>query len=195
LDLAPGLRSEGLRGGQLSFDGQLVDDARFVVGLARTAAAHGASVLTRCAAEELHGDRAVVRDRITGSALQLRPRVTVNATGVWAQELVPQVKLLPSRGTHLVLDERVFGGLRSALTIPVPGDASRFTLVLPQQDGRVYVGLTDEPLQGPTPDVPPVPEHDVDFLLGVLGSVLAEPPGRGDVAGAYAGLRPLLDAG
>lgn len=195
LALAPGLRPEGLRGGQLSFDGQLVDDARFVVGLARTAAAHGACVLTRCAAEELHGDRALLRDRITGSALQLRPRVTVNATGVWAQALVPQVKLLPSRGTHLVLDQSAFGGLRSALTVPVPGDPSRFTLVLPQQDGRVYVGLTDEPLEGPTPDVPTVPDHDVDFLLDVLGGVLAEPPGRGDVTGAYAGLRPLLDAG
>ncbi|MDT0303045.1 glycerol-3-phosphate dehydrogenase/oxidase [Streptomonospora wellingtoniae] len=195
LHLAPGLRSDGLRGGQLSFDGQLVDDARLVVGLARTAAAHGTAVLTRCGAEELHGDRAVLRDRLTGAALDVRPRATVNATGVWAQELAPQVRLRPSRGTHLVLSESRLGGLRAAVTVPVPGDPTRFALVLPQQDGRVYVGLTDEPLDGPAPDVPPVPEHDVDFLLRVLGGVLAAPPGRGDVAGVFAGLRPLLDAG
>nr|WP_156003869.1 glycerol-3-phosphate dehydrogenase/oxidase [Streptomonospora sp. PA3] len=195
LHLAPGLRPEGLRGGQLSFDGQLVDDARLVVDLARTAAAHGAAVLTRCAAEELEGGRALLRDRLTGTALELRPRAVVNAAGVWAQELVPQVRLRPSRGTHLVLPGRLFGGLRSALTIPVPGEATRFALVLPQQDGRVYVGLTDEPLDGPTPDVPAVPEDDVAFLLDVIGGVLAAPPRRADVAGAFAGLRPLLDAG
>lgn len=39
--LAPGTAMAGLRGGLLSWDGQLVDDARLVVAIARTAAAHG----------------------------------------------------------------------------------------------------------------------------------------------------------
>ena len=38
LGLAPALRAAGLRGGLLSWDGQLEDDARLVVGIARTAA-------------------------------------------------------------------------------------------------------------------------------------------------------------
>ncbi|MGH3378788.1 MAG: FAD-dependent oxidoreductase, partial [Actinoallomurus sp.] len=56
LRLAPALRSYGLRGGLLSWDGQLVDDARLVTALARTAAANGARVLTRCRALALDGD-------------------------------------------------------------------------------------------------------------------------------------------
>ena len=44
--LAPALRPDGLRGALLSWDGQLEDDARLVVAVARTAAAHGARVLT-----------------------------------------------------------------------------------------------------------------------------------------------------
>lgn len=195
LELAPAVSPEGLRGGQLAHDGQLVDDARLVVALARTAAAHGAAVLTRCAAEELHGDGAVLRDTLSGRRLEITAGAVVNATGVWADRLVPDVHLRPSRGSHLVLSGEFFGGMRSALTIPVPGDRSRFVLVLPQTDGRVYVGLTDEPLEGPVPDVPTAPERDVDFLLETLGGILSVPPRRSDVLGSYAGLRPLLDSG
>jgi glycerol-3-phosphate dehydrogenase len=66
--------------------------------------------------------------------------------------------------------------------------------VLPQLDGRLYIGLTDEPLDGDIPDVPEVPESDVDFLLGVASSVLERDLTRADVLGSYAGLRPLLEA-
>ena len=47
LALAPGLRPGGLRGGLLSWDGQLEDDARLVTTIARTAASYGAHVRTR----------------------------------------------------------------------------------------------------------------------------------------------------
>ncbi|MBC6462698.1 FAD-dependent oxidoreductase, partial [Actinomadura sp. HBU206391] len=69
LRLAPGLRTYGLRGGLLSWDGQVCDDARLVTATARTAAAHGARVLTRCRALSLAGDGARVRDELTGEEL------------------------------------------------------------------------------------------------------------------------------
>src|SRR3954452_2174336 len=43
--LAPSVRREGLRGALVTWDGQLEDDARLVVRLARTAASPGASLL------------------------------------------------------------------------------------------------------------------------------------------------------
>ena len=76
---------------------------------------------------------------------------------------------------------------------PVPGERNRFVFALPQPDGRVYVGLTDEPLDGPVPDVPEPTEAEIGFLLDVIGGVVAQPVTRTDVVGAYAGLRPLLD--
>ena len=59
----------------------------------------------------------------------------------------------------------------------------------------MYVGLTDEPVDGPVPDVPEPSEAEVDFLLDVVSATLARPLTRDDVVGAFAGLRPLLDAG
>ncbi|MFI9615799.1 glycerol-3-phosphate dehydrogenase/oxidase [Streptomyces sp. NPDC052023] len=191
--MAPALRTEGLRGGLLSWDGKLTDDARLVTALARTAAARGARVLTRVRALELTASGARIRDELTGEEGEIRARAVINASGVWAGDLVDGIRIRPSRGTHLVLRSEHLGPIPAGLHIPIPGETNRFVLVLPQDDGRVYVGLTDEPLDGPVPDVPEVPETDIGFLLDVLGSVLDAPVGREDVVGAFAGLRPLLD--
>lgn len=191
--LVPALRPAGVRGGLLSWDGRLTDDARLVTALARTAAAYGARVLTRLRALELTATGARVRSTLTGEEGEIRARTVINATGVWAGGLVDGVRVRPSRGTHLVLRAEALGPLPAGLHLPVPGESSRFVLVLPQDDGRVYVGLTDEPVTGPVPDVPEAPEADIGFLLDVLGSVLDVPVRRSDVVGAFAGLRPLLE--
>lgn len=192
--LLRGVRRRGLRGGLLGWDGQLEDDARLVISLARTAADHGAKVLPRTRVVTLTGDGATVRDELTGTAHDIKARAVVNAAGVWASELVPDIRLRPSRGTHVVLRADTVGSPRAAVMAPVPGEANRFVFALPQPDGLVYVGLTDEPVAGPVPDVPEPTEPEIGFLLDVIGSVFEQPVHRHHVVGAYAGLRPLLDA-
>lgn len=191
--LAPGLRAGGLRGGLLSFDGQLVDDARLVIALARTAAGFGAHVLTRVRATALERGGADVVDQRSGASFRIRARAVVNATGVWAGELAPDVRLRPSRGSHLVVDAEAAGLAGTALVVPMPEHSGRFALLLPQADGRALIGLTDEPVEGPIPAVPEVPETDVDFLLQAVRGVLDRPLGREHVLGSFAGLRPLLE--
>lgn len=193
LNLAPSLRPDGLRGGLLAWDGQLEDDARLVTTVARTAAAHGAHVRTRARVTAATGTGVRLRDELTGEVHEVRARAVVNATGVWAGGLDAQVRLRPSRGTHLVLRASALPHTRVAVMVPIPGTTARFAMVLPQPDGTTYVGLTDEPVTGPVPDVPVPSEAEVDFLLDVVGSALAVPPTRGDVVGAFAGLRPLLE--
>ncbi|GAA2587925.1 glycerol-3-phosphate dehydrogenase/oxidase [Actinomadura fulvescens] len=193
LRLAPALRPYGLRGGLLSWDGQLADDARLVTAIARTAAAHGAKILTRCRALTLTGDGAEVRDELTGRTFGIRARGVVNATGVWAGGLVEGVRLRPSRGTHLVVRAESLRGLTAGMHVPIPGERARFILVIPQGDGRVYVGLTDEPADEPIPDVPTPTEAEIGFLLDILDSALDVPVRRDEVIGSFAGLRPLLD--
>ncbi|GAA1675915.1 glycerol-3-phosphate dehydrogenase/oxidase [Fodinicola feengrottensis] len=193
--LVPALRRDGLRSAILSWDGQLTDDARLVVAIARTAAGQGVRVLTRCAAEDLTGGGATLRDTRTGDTLALRARAVVNATGVWAAQNAPDVRLRPSRGTHLVLPDTAFGGLRAALTVPVPTERNRYVLALPQVDGRVFVGLTDEQVDGPIPDVPEPTDAERAFLLATVNRALDRDVRPEQVLGAYAGLRPLLDSG
>jgi glycerol-3-phosphate dehydrogenase len=195
LALAPGLSAQGLRGALLAYDGALVDDARLVVTLARTAASFGARILTRLSASSLSADRVTVRDGLSGSTVDIHARQVINATGVWAGTLTGAVRLRPSLGSHLVLAPGTVPMGTASVNIGVPGETNRFVFLLPQPDGRVYLGLTDEPVSDPIPSVPVVPESDVDFLLSLASSVLSRPLTRADVAGSYAGLRPLVEGG
>ena len=114
LEMAPTLRTEGLRGGLLYHDG-VEDDARYTLAVARTAIADGGLAVTRVRAtglkvEASYGTLEAVRaqDLITGTAFEIRTRAVVDATGVWAAE--PDhvfgggsLRILPSRGAHLVV--------------------------------------------------------------------------------------------
>ncbi|MER7756489.1 glycerol-3-phosphate dehydrogenase/oxidase [Kitasatospora sp. NPDC097643] len=193
--LVPGVRAAGLSGALVAHDGQLVDDARLVVALARTAAQYGASVLTRVRAEQVTGTSARLVDTVSGQSLTVEAGTVVNATGVWAGEVDTSIKLRPSRGTHVLVDAAALGHPTAALTVPVPGSTSRFVFALPQQLGRVAIGLTDEDAPGPIPDEPVPTEGEIGFLLDTVNAALETALTRADVRGAYAGLRPLLDTG
>jgi glycerol-3-phosphate dehydrogenase len=193
--LAPAVRRDGLDGALLAYDGQLIDDARLVVAVARTAAQHGAIILTRVAASDATGSSVRLTDELTGESLDLTARAVINATGVWAAEVDSSIKLRPSRGTHLVFDAASFGNPTAALTIPIPGELNRFVFAMPEQLGRVYLGLTDEESPGPIPDVPEPTPGEVAFLLDTVNTALQTALSTADVKGAYAGLRPLIDAG
>ncbi len=193
--MAPTVRREGLDGALLAYDGQLIDDARLVVAVARTAAQHGATILTRVAASAASGSSVRLTDTLTGESLDLTARAVINATGVWAAEVDSSITLRPSRGTHLVFDAATFGNPTAALTIPIPGETNRFVFAMPEQLGRVYLGLTDEESPGPIPDVPEPTQAEVAFLLDTVNTALQTALTTADVTGAYAGLRPLIDAG
>jgi len=188
----PALRRD-VTGGWLSWDAQLTDDARLVVAIARTAASHGARILTRCEASALTGHGALLTDRLTGESFPLCADAVINAAGAWAGRLAEGVSLLPSRGTHLVLSDAAFGGLRAGLIALVPGEWNRYVFAVPVPgEPRVYVGVTDEPVQGPLPEVPEPTPGEISFLLGAVGDLLDTPPGPGDLLGAFAGLRLRL---
>ncbi len=186
--LAPALR-EDVRGALLSWDGQLEDDARLVVAVARTAVAHGARVITYAEVTGLREDGVEAVDALTGSPFTVRARRTVVAAGVWAGGLTDAVTLRPSRGSHLLVRAARLGGPRAGVNVPVPGEHGRWVFALPRSDGLVAIGITDvpgEPADEPQPDAAEEAE-----LLDRASAAFAAPLGAGDVCGRYAGLRPL----
>ena len=199
----PTLDTEHLVAGFLYFDAR-ADDARLTLALARTAAFEfGAAMANYTAAVRLSngsGGRtvgAVVRPEFgDGKEFEVRARVVVNATGVWADavraldEGTNPRSIRPAKGVHVTVPaERLPCDV--AAVIPVPHDRrSIFVVPWPETD-LVYLGTTDTDYAGPLDDPPCTPE-DVDYLLDAANAVTTSHLTRADVTGVWAGLRPLL---
>jgi glycerol-3-phosphate dehydrogenase len=190
--LAPALAEDGLRGALLSWDGQLEDDARLVVAVARTAAAHGARILTRVRVTGVDAGGVDAVDEAGGGPLRVQARHVVLATGVWTGELTGAAHLRPSRGSHLLVAAERLGSPRAAVNVPVPGARGRWVFALPRTDGLVAIGLTDVPADEPADEPRPSAAEEAE-LLELASAALAVRLEPGDVLGRYAGLRPLLE--
>ncbi len=197
-ELIPVIKRDRLRGGVTYSDG-VEDDARFSITVALTAVERGATVVTRARVNGLLTDAAGkvsgvrVRDLLGDGELEARASRVIDATGVWLGD--PQarlggstMKLVPSRGSHLVF-ERDRLPLKTGMTLRVPG---RVVFVIPYP-GVWLVGTTDVPDDG-APERPKPTLDEVDEILGNVNDVLDADLTRDDAVGAFAGLRPLVGA-
>jgi glycerol-3-phosphate dehydrogenase len=187
----PGLggRTRGVR----YFECQ-TDDARLTIEVARTAYAYGAQLANHARVTALLGagrvTGAAVTDELTGQSFEVRARVVVNATGVWAGTVAAltgaEVSLSPSKGVHLVFAP---GAVRTTAALVAPAADGRYVFIVPWED-RVYAGTTDTPYDGDL-DSPTVGDADRDYILSAVTPLFPGVTGR-DVVASWAGLRPLL---
>jgi glycerol-3-phosphate dehydrogenase len=202
VELLPALAKREPTSGYLFYDCQ-TDDARLVLTVLGEAERFGAVCANRMNATALleRDGRARgvhVCDEESGERFDVRAENVVNATGVWADELRPQELhdeaelpvIRPSRGTHVTLRHEDLPLIGGAI---VPAGAGRTIFALPWL-GRTLVGTTDNDYEGSLEHVRPSGE-DVDYLLAAVNEFFATELGRGDLAGAYAGVRPLISTG
>ena len=195
--------------GFLYYDAR-ADDARLTLAVARTAAlGYGAAVANYAAvtgplARHLGGGVRARARRLTAAAgadegrdIEVRARVVVNATGVWADdvraldEATHPHSIRPAKGIHVTVPRTKLPADIAAECCPVPQDR-RSIFVVPWADGGdVYLGTTDTDWDGSVDDPACLPE-DVDYVLSAANAIVTEPIARTDVTGAWAGLRPLL---
>jgi len=194
----PAIRKDGLKGGIVYHDGQF-DDSRLAVNIAQTATEKGAVLLNYFKVTSLRKDAngkingVTAKDLEGGETYDLQAKTVINATGVFADEVLQMDKpgarptIRPSQGVHLVLDAS-FLNSSSALMIPKTADG-RVLFALPWH-GKVLVGTTDTPLNDHSLE-PQALETEINFILQTAGSYLQKAPTRADVLSVYAGLRPL----
>jgi glycerol-3-phosphate dehydrogenase len=197
--LLPALAGRQPSSGYLFYDCQ-TDDVRLVLTVLGEAERFGAVCANRLEVTGLlSGDGRACGVRAVegegGEELEIRADNVVNATGVWADQLrpdelheeaeVPDIR--PSRGTHLLLavDDLPLG---AGAIVPAGGGRSIFAL---PWLGRSLVGTTDVDYEGDLEHVQPS-AADVAYLLDAVNSFFGTALAPGDVAGAYAGIRPLI---
>lgn len=204
-DRLPTLRDDGVRGGVLYSDGQF-DDARLAITLARTAVNLGAVVanyvsVVRLLRNQQRVTGVIVRDEESGNELELRGRVVLNATGVFADHILSmdtdsqpstaseeQTRLVLSQGSHLVVDASFLPG-STALMIPKTDDG-RVLFAIPWH-GKVLLGTTDFAVNSVTREPRPLPS-EIEYLLEHAGRYLQRCPAESDILSRFAGLRPLV---
>ncbi len=201
LERLPTIRTEGLRGGVLYYDGQF-DDARLLINLMTTAHEQGAAVLNYVQVTDLVKDEGgfvngvVARDLETGEEFGARGGAVVNAGGPFADALRlkadPSVNrmIAPSQGIHLVFDGSFLPG-ESAIMVPHTPDG-RVMFAIPWH-GHTVVGTTDTPVAEASLE-PVATDQEIEFILQTAASYLAKKPERGDILSVFAGIRPLVRA-
>jgi glycerol-3-phosphate dehydrogenase len=196
---APGLRADAIVGAIQYYDAQ-VDDARYVMMLARTAAQYGARVATRTRVTGLlrQGERvtgAIVRDLEGDREIQVRAKRVIGATGVWTDDVheLAQVRgsvnVRAAKGVHLVVPRD-----RINLDTGLIARTEKSVLFVIPWGRHWLIGTTDTDWHLDR-NHPAASKADIDYLLDHVNAVLSKPLTHDDIEGVYAGLRPLLSAG
>ncbi|WP_414635992.1 glycerol-3-phosphate dehydrogenase [Actinophytocola sp.] len=196
LRMVPAFKRDALVGGIRYYDAQ-ADDARHTMTVARTAAHYGAVVRTSTQvvgmvreADRISGVR--VRDVEDGRETEVRANAVINCTGVWTDELQRlagtrgRFKVRASKGVHIVVPkDRIVSETGIILR------TEKSVLFVIPWGNHWIVGTTDTDWNLDLAH-PAATEHDIDYILEHVNSVLATPLTHEDIEGVYAGLRPLL---
>jgi glycerol-3-phosphate dehydrogenase len=202
LELAPALEPRDPTGAYLFYDCQ-TDDVRLVLTILGEAARFGAVSLNGAEVTEVltPGGRAAgvaFVEAESGERFEVEAENVVNATGVWADRIRPEVieeedvpRIAPSRGTHLLLDRADISTGAAACIVPAGEDRRIFAL---PWYGRTLVGTTDNDYDGDI-DHPEPGAEDTEYLLDAVNAFFGIELTDSDLVGAYAGVRPLIATG
>jgi glycerol-3-phosphate dehydrogenase len=194
--LFPALRKNALVGAIRYYDGQ-IDDARHTMMLARTARRYGAACANsaRVTGFLREGDRvtgATVRDLESGEVIPVRAAQTINAAGVWTDEIQHlvggrgQLSVRASKGIHLVVPRDRING-----TLGLISRTEKSVLFVIPWGSHWIIGTTDTDWRLDLAH-PAASRSDIDYLLNHVNKLISTPLTHDDIQGVYAGLRPLL---
>ena len=195
LELMPGLKSSSLIGGIVYHDAQ-VDDARYTIAVARTAARHGAAIatsteVTGLVIEEGRVVGAKLRDLETGRDFEVRASTVINATGVWIDQIQKMagpagLSVDAAKGVHITVPGACIEGSSGV----VVRTKKSVLFIIPWGD-EWLLGTTDTPWHRDL-NHPAASSADIGYLLEQANQVLSRPLTRDDIIGVFAGLRPLI---
>ncbi len=176
-----------------------VNDARFVVLIARDAADRGADVHVRTKVVSARRENGAWTIELDGEAGRqtVQARMLVNAAGPWVDEVINgvmgkngghNVRLV--QGSHIVV-KKLYDHDRCYFFQNSDG---RIFFAIPYEDDFTLIGTTDRDYKGDPRDVAITPE-ETDYLLKAASEYFAKPVTPGQIVWSYSGVRPLYDDG
>jgi glycerol-3-phosphate dehydrogenase len=210
LELAPGVREEGLTGGAIWYDAQMHNADRMTLSFILSAARAGAEVANHVEVTGLlkEGSRVVgveARDRLEGEELQIKGEVVLNAAGPWVDNVLSflgesfQPPLFNFSMAMNLVTRPVVNRVAVGVTCRRPhkdedaviGTGSRFLFMIPWRDYSM-IGTSHARYDG-KPEPLDVAEQDIQELLNDINeSYPSAKLGREDVRLVHRGLLPMV---
>jgi glycerol-3-phosphate dehydrogenase len=197
----PLVAGRGLINAGRYYDAQ-VNDARLTLMTAKAAHFHGAVIANYARAVGLMktGGRVIgahVLDKVSGREIEVRAKIVVNATGIWADQVLAlderreHQMIRPTKGIHLIVPRARLHS-QHAIIFSVPRDG-RHIFLIPWNDFTL-IGTTDTDYQDGLDD-PAATLDDVEYLLEAVHHTFPGAQiGQDDIISTFAGLRPLVSA-
>jgi glycerol-3-phosphate dehydrogenase len=198
ISIFPTLNQVNLKGGIEYTDGKF-DDSRMCIDLVNTIFEHKGSCINYFAFDAFIMD---TNNKITGihatdqlsqKKFSLLANVVVNATGVYASEVMDKADrnspftIAASQGSHIVSNKKVTS-THYGLMIPKTSDG-RVLFAIPWKN-KLLVGTTDI-AQKNISDCPIASKEEVEFILANLQLYCGSGISHSDISTTFAGLRPL----
>ncbi|MCK5543271.1 MAG: glycerol-3-phosphate dehydrogenase/oxidase, partial [Desulfobacterales bacterium] len=195
----PGIRNQDLVSA-VGFKDAQVDDARLVLRLIYDACLQGGTALNYTKAinierNQKHEVSAVnIKDKSSGSQVQIKTKVVINATGAFAETLHPSpmkgFHIRPLRGSHLIFPGNIFPVDR-VISFIHPKDL-RPVYLFPWE-GSAVLGTTDVDHDQDMETDPFVTIKEADYLMEGLSYILPDLDiSTNDCISSIAGVRPVL---
>jgi glycerol-3-phosphate dehydrogenase len=199
-ELEPALAQEGLTGAAYYYDCR-TDDARLTLATMQAAHQHGALIANYAEVRGVLKEDGKVRgveavDRIADEAFTVRAKVTVNATGVWADQIRhmddadAEKMIRVNRGSHLVVPRAKLNV--NGAVIFGSADGRRAMYAIPWKHTCI-VGTTDVDHEGDLDEVYAT-SAEVEGMVDAVNHAFPDARlAQTDIISTFAGLRPLVD--
>jgi len=193
LKLFPGVRQDGLTGGANWYDYQIVHTSRLAIAFAEGCEARGARLVNYAEAVAALKDGGRVagmrlRDTLTGAEIDVRARMTINAAGAGAGEIMKMFGVtrdLPlAKAMNLVTSKRASD---IALAAPSP---KGYMLTLTPWHGRALVGTWQSDALATPADLGPTAAEVEGFIADANAAFPALKLTRADVTLVHRGIVP-----
>lgn len=139
-------------------------------------------------------DTVVVKDRVSGECLTLKPDIIVNATGAWIditnRALGKESRFIGgTKGSHLVIDNKELIKATRGQMLFYENEDGRICILFPFQ-GKVLVGSTDIKIDNPEEAI--CHNEEVEYMLNAVKQIFPNIKISGsDIVFQFCGVRPL----
>ena len=178
------------------YDGSILSPERLTVELILDGEAEGehAHALNYVSLAGVNADIVTLKDEVTGQALDIHPRLIVNAAGPWIdaanRTLGLQTRYIGgTKGSHLILNHPVLRAAIGKNEFFFENKDGRIVLIFPLMD-KVLIGTSDIPIENP--DEARCTEDEIDYFLGMITRVFPSiKVDRSHIVFRFSGVRPL----